>query len=238
MQKILTFILSVCFFVFAIKCNSDASDPNKIPEETKEEEIIVSPFRHNPPKNLENLWDSAEIKPSQVFRIDKSIGLYLENKDRYKKIQNMRVGGVPAAVVFVLHGRESTWNWGKHLHEGSPLTGKTKWVPKGRPKFPPANGHTYTFEESAEDALYKLKDLESKDWTKCYDSLDQIERYNGLGYRFRDLNSPYLWNGTYHYQRGKFVSDGVFDSDFVDKQLGTATILLRMVDRDIDIGFR
>jgi len=203
------------------------------------------PFRHNPPTHHEKLWDSAEIKPSQVFRIDKAISIYVENKKRYKNIEKMRKGGVPAAIVFVLHGRESTWNWGKHLHEGSRLTGKTRWVPKGRPKHPPANGHTYTFEESAEDALYKLKDLESVDWSKCDNALYNIEKYNGLGYlRYRKhMNSPYLWAGTTHYNHkgspaGKYVADGKFSYHAVDKQLGTCSLLLRMVDRGIDIGFR
>lgn len=198
----------------------------------------AKPFRYDPPRKHEKLWDSAEIKASQVFRIDKAISLYTENKKRYENIEKMRKGGVPAAVVFVLHGRESTWSWRKHLHEGSPLTGKTKWMPKGRPKSPPANGNTYTFEESAEDVLYKLKNLESKDWTKCNDSLYNIEAYNGWGYKFRNLNSPYLWSGTNHYSKGKFIRDGVFSRSTVDQQLGTATILLRMVDRKIDIGFR
>ena len=45
---------------------------------------VDTPFRHNPKTHHEKLWDTAEIKASQVFRIDKSIGLYLDNKKRYK----------------------------------------------------------------------------------------------------------------------------------------------------------
>ena len=196
---------------------------------------VETPFRYNPPKHHEKLWDTAEIKPSQVFRIDKSIGIYLDNKKRYKNIEEMRDGGVPAAVVFVLHGRESTWNFKKHLHEGSPLTGRTKWIPKGRPK---TGNPPFTFEESAEDALYILKSLEKINWSRCDDALYNIEKYNGLGYlKYRNINSPYLWSGTNHYSKGKYVADGKFSSSAVDKQLGTCSILLRMIDRDLEIGF-
>ena len=248
MKFITSNILPFLFFLFLIFIPLESSCKDSISEHTNEkqkqqkeeaeEKNTQNTFRYNPLKHHEKLWDSADIKGSQVFRIDKSISLYLENKERYKSIEKMRDGGVPAAIVFVLHGRESTWNWNKHLHEGSPLTGKTRWVPKGRPKFPPANGHTYTFEESAEDALYKLKDLESIDWGRCDDALYNIEKYNGLGYlKYRNINSPYLWSGTNHYTMGKYVADGKYSSSAIDKQLGTCAILLRMLDRDIDIGF-
>lgn len=197
------------------------------------------PFRHTPPTHHEKLWDSVTIKGSQVFRIDKAISLFIDNKSTYLSIEKMRKGGVPAPIIFTLHGRESTWSFKKHLHEGSPLTSRTKWVPKGRPKAPPANGKSYTFLESAEDALYKLKDLESIDWTKCDDALYNIEKYNGLGYlKYRPIHSPYLWSGTNHYTKGKYVADGKYSSTAIDKQLGTCAILKRMQTRGIDIGFK
>jgi lysozyme family protein len=201
---------------------------------------VSAPYRHIPKTHHERLWDTVEIKGSQVFRIDKAIAQYMENKARYVSIEKMRTGGVPSAVIFTLHGRESTWSFKKHLHEGSPLTGRTKWIPKGRPKAPPSNGSVYTFEESAEDVLYKLKDLESVDWTKCNNSLYTIEKYNGLGYLkyHKDVLSPYLWSGTNHYISGKYVADGKFSHTAVDKQLGTCAILKRMSQRNIKIGFK
>ena len=164
--------------------------------------------------------------------------MYNENKSKYDAIEKLRVGGVPSAIIFTLHGRESTWSFKKHLHEGSPLTGRTKWVPKGRPKAPPSNGNVYTFIESAEDALYKLKDLESINWQDLNTSLYNIEKYNGLGYlNYRPIHSPYLWSGTNHYTSGKYVADGKYSSTAIDKQLGTCSILKRMADRGIAIGF-
>ena len=244
LANVIPFLAFLAILASGLNLGSDGKkqeEPEVIIEEPEVvvEDVEEKPFRYNPLKHHEKLWDSAQIKPAFVFKIDKAIALYLDRKEIYDDIENMREGGVPSAIVFTLHGRESTWNLNKHLHEGSPLTGKTKWVPKGRPKFPPANGHTYTFNESAEDALYKLKDLESINWSRCDDALYNIEKYNGLGYlKYRNINSPYLWSGTYHYTMGKYVADGKYSKTAVDKQLGTCAILLRMVDRGLEIGFR
>ena len=241
MSKLVPIICLVLAFVLfsasGVKCSPDAEPVvAKMPTIFKPKKEEEKPFRYDPNKHHEKLWDTAEIKPSQVFRIDKSIGIYLDNKKRYKNIEEMRDGGVPAAVVFVLHGRESTWNFKKHLHEGSPLTGRTKWIPKGRPK---TGNPPFTFEESAEDALYILKSLEKINWSRCDDALYNIEKYNGLGYlKYRNINSPYLWSGTNHYSKGKYVADGKYSSSAADKQLGTCSILLRMIDRGLEVGFR
>lgn len=179
----------------------------------------------------ESLWASVEIRQEWQGRIDAAVDRYVANRTRYEAIEKMRRGGVPARVVFVLHGRESTWSFRHHLHEGSPLTGRTRWVPKGRPLTP---APPYTWEVSAEDALYRLKSMERWDWSKMGPTLQNIETFNGLGYqRYRDINSPYLWSGTNHYLRGKYVADGRYSRLAVDKQIGTAAILKRMKERRI-----
>lgn len=196
---------------------------------------VSAPERHSPPTRNELLWDTAEVLPSQVFRVDKAIALYRANKSRYEKISDMRDGKMPPAVIFVLHGRESTWSFKRHLHEGSPLTGRTRYVPKGRPKHgnPP-----FTFEDSAEDALYILKDMENVNWASVDAALHAIEKFNGLGYYYRGVVSPYVHAGNNHYKGGKFYADHKYSSKVWDKQLGCATILKRMSEVGIDIGFR
>lgn len=180
----------------------------------------------------ETRWHAAELRPEWRSRIEAAVDRYRSTRGRYAEIEAMRSPGVPARVVFVLHGRESTWSFAKHLHEGSPLSGRTRWVPKGRPRHgsPP-----YTFEESAEDALYRLKDMESWDWSTLESLLQNIERYNGLGYQryHKDVPSPYLWSGTTIYSRGKYVADGRFSRLAVDKQLGCAAILKRFRQLDL-----
>lgn len=201
---------------------------------------VVAPVDERVPVTRnEKLWASCEVKPSQVFRVDKAIAFFRDHEEKYEEIEGLRRGGVPAAVVFCLHGRESTWSFSRHLHEGSSLKGRTRYVPKGRPKKSPRNGSVYTFVESAEDALYVLKGLDRVEWGDLDTALHTIEKYNGTGYlRYHpDVNSPYLWAGTNHYVRGKYVADGRFSRTAVDKQLGCAAILKRMRDRGIDVGF-
>jgi lysozyme family protein len=180
----------------------------------------------------EQRWQRAEIRPKWAKRIDAAVDRYLRTHARYQTIEKMRKPGVPARVIFVLHGRESTWSFAKHLHEGSSLKRRTRWVPKGRPKrgSPP-----FTFEESAEDALYLLKDMENWEWGNLHSMLQNIETYNGLGYQkyHKDVPSPYLWSGTTVYTRGKYVSDGKFSKLAVDGQIGCAAILKRMRERGV-----
>lgn len=182
-------------------------------------------------------WESASINSIDQVRLDKALARYERTKERYTAIQKMRPTGVPAEIIFTLHGRESTWDFTKHLHEGSPLTGRTKYIPKGRPIHPDP---PYTFEQSAEDALYKLKDLENKvNWRSMDRALQGIEAYNGLGYQkyHQDVPSPYLWSGCSIYQNGKYTSDGKFDPLAVDKQLGCATILKWMKIQGSPVSF-
>ena len=151
---------------------------------------------------------------------------------RYAAIENLRPSpSVPARVIFGLHGMESTWSFNKHLHEGSSLRRRTRWVPKGRPHGTPP----FTWEESAEDVLYKLKDMENWDWSNLDSMLQNIETYNGLGYQryHKSVPSPYLWSGTTIYTRGKYVSDKKWSSMAVSKQLGVAAMLKVMQERGI-----
>jgi lysozyme family protein len=181
----------------------------------------------------ETRWRDAKVRPEWQIKVDKAVDRYRTTKSRYTVIEKQRKGGVPAKVVFVLHGRESTWNFTKHLHEGSSLLGKTKWVPKGRL---PGKNPPYTFEQSAEDALYVLKSLQTVNWKSIDATLTAIERYNGTGYlRFhKNVNSPYLFSGTTLYTRGKYVADGKFSATAVDAQIGCVAILKRMEELKID----
>jgi lysozyme family protein len=189
-----------------------------------------------PPRQLtfqEQRWYAAKIRPQWQSRVDAAVDRYIKTRDRYVAVEKMRRSpSVPARVIFALHGRESTWSFAHHLHEGSTLQARTRWVPKGRPKSgqPP-----FTWEVSAEDALYILKGMEKWDWSNIQAMLQNIETYNGLGYQnyHKDVPSPYLWSGTTVYDRGKYVADGKFSHLAVDKQLGCAAILKRMAERGV-----
>lgn len=64
-----------------------------------------------------------------------------------------------------------------------------------------------------------------------------LELYNGLGYFRKGLPSPYVWSGTDQYKRGKYVADGVFDPNVIDKQLGCAGLVMAMQALDPSVAF-
>ncbi len=182
-------------------------------------------------------WQSAEIRPQARMRVDKAVFLYQRTASRYQRIERLRNPGAPAPVLFCLHLRESGADFTCHPHEGSPLTHRTRDVPKGRipaPAQPP-----FTWEQSAEDAYYVCDRLDLPNWRNLSVALQSIESFNGTGYqRFHPtIPSPYLWAGTTVYSRGKYVNDGRFDPLAVDAQLGCAVVLKRMQELGMQLPF-
>lgn len=182
------------------------------------------------------IYARLEVRPEWRERADKIIYRSQVHRARYAQIEAARRNGVPWFVVAALHERESSQNFGRHLHEGSPLTGRTKYVPKGRPK---TGSPPYRWEVSAIDALYTLKDLENQvpDWKRSVNkAVDHLERYNGTGYRRYHPEvgvSPYLASGSQLYRGGKYVADGRFSAAAVDKQIGVLTLIKRMAERGL-----
>lgn len=174
----------------------------------------------------QQMYDQIEIKSqwkSAIYRTAKKI---VANRDKYEEISKACGGNIPWQFIGILHNRESSCNFTRHLHEGSPLSGRTKLVPRGHPRKgkPP-----FTFLESAVDAL-RLKGLEKvTDWSEG-NLADLGERFNGLGYRNKGIPSPYLWSGSQHYVRGKYIRDHVFSASAVDQQMGIMPLLKAIND--------
>lgn len=166
------------------------------------------------------------IRPEKAWEIDAAVNKINAGKSRYEYISTRT--GVPWYFIGIVHYRESTCNFSKHLHNGDPLTARTVQVPAGRP----ATGNApFTFEESAIDALAYMGLTSWKDWS-IPGMLYQLERYNGFGYRNYNVNSPYLWNYTQFYTKGLYVRDGVYDGNAVSKQAGAAAILRRVMEKN------
>lgn len=179
-------------------------------------------------------WNTIQLRPQALIRLDKLVARYQRTKDRYAHVTGLRRGGMPAPVIFGVHYREADNAFGTHLANGDPLTHRTIHVPKGRiPNIPPP----YTWEVGAEDALYVDRHEDRINWRSRSAALREIENYNGGGYRKRGLPSPYVYSGTTIYTRGKYVADGRFDPVAVDSQLGVAAILKRMQDRGVQTPF-
>ena len=130
---------------------------------------------------------------------------------------------MPWYVVGCIHYRECDLNFKQNLSNGDPIISRTVNVPSGRPLkgTPP-----FTWEECAIDAL-ELKGINSiSDWSIA-NILKTLEDYNGDGYLLYHptINTPYLWSGTNMYTKGKYGSDGKFDPNLVDKQIGCSVLL-------------
>lgn len=174
------------------------------------------------------LWRRMQIRPERREEIDRIAAKLLANKPRYRHVSELT--GAPWHFIAALHQRESGADFTRHLHEGSPLTDRTKRVPKGRP----ANGRPpFTWEQSAIDALtvgnHDMRLVSP--WTIeriCFEA----EKYNGWGYRNRGRPSPYLLAGSTEYVSGKFVGDHQFDPRAIDKQCGVMPIVKRLAELD------
>lgn len=144
---------------------------------------------------------------------------------------SMNSGRIPWFFIACVHYLECSFSFNKHLHNGDPLTGYTVQVPSGRPKV----GHPppFTFEESAVDALRYMNFDKVRNWILPF-VLRKLEAYNGFGYfKYKKINSPYLWSFSGHYTKGKYVKDGKFDAEAVSQQMGAAVILKRMEERGL-----
>lgn len=173
------------------------------------------------------LWASCDVRPDRGRYVQTYVQLMRRNRMCYENVE-VRTS-VPWEVVGVIHLLEASGKFDRHLHNGDPLTARTVNHPAGRPAIgdPP-----FTWVESAEDALCHCPPYLGRwhEWQCIEGVLWRLECYNGLGYRKHHptVLSPYLWAGSYHYSKGKYVADGKFSYDAVSKQVGAAVILKQL----------
>lgn len=177
------------------------------------------------------LFRACAVRPERVSQVDAFCGKMLAGKTRARYTALLRKEGwaLPWYVLGLVHGLECNFSFGRHLHNGDPLSARTVRVPAGRPVGgkPP-----YTWEESASDALRRRKLDRVRDWSLT-NTLWVLESYNGLGYRLYHHSktlSPYLWSFSNQYTRGKYVADGKFSATAVSNQVGAATALRHLVN--------
>lgn len=174
---------------------------------------------------LNTLWRSARITDTGRFKTDAA--RILKNKDRYQEVATAVNPAMPWWFVGIIHSLEAGGSFQKHLHNGDSLRARTVNVPKGRPV---GSNPPFTWFASAYDALTMRGKAYHKqsDWSIAR-ILWRLEGYNGYGYRlYRGIHSPYLWAGTNHYTAGKYVRDGVWDSNAVSTQSGAAGLMLAL----------
>lgn len=207
--------------------------PNR--EDEEKEAIVATPASPKLPsakaiadrrKGYLELWDSMTISDSwkaQAIAITKRI---VANQSRYVAVVSGT--GIPWWFVAIVHSLECSLRFDQHLHNGDPLTGRTTRIP---PKRPASGSPPFTWEESARDAL-EYDDIDKVAEWSLPDALYLWHRYNGINneYRKRGIPTPYLWSGTQHYKKGKYVKDRQFDATEVSQQVGAATLLKTLID--------
>lgn len=175
-----------------------------------EKENSVNKFSFDFDENM-----SAEQKAA----LEKFEENYEKNKDRYEAVAEKT--GVPAELVAAIHWRESSGNFDTYLHNGDPLGKPTTHVPAGI--------NYSNWEDAACDAMTRYIDQDKLDKDDVNTYYEVAERYNGLGYRNKGVASPYVWAGSSNYSCGKYVADGQYDPNYVDRQLGVAVMLKRLM---------
>ncbi|MFG1432854.1 peptidoglycan-binding protein [Xanthobacter sp. V2C-8] len=175
-------------------------------------------------------WAAMAVAPARLSAIEGMARRIVAGKARYRAVEART--GVPWAFIGVLHARECGCDFRGALHNGERILGtgrRTRLVPAGRGPFE-------TWEEAAADALALKGYGPGFPWTlqRC---LYEGERFNGFGYRMRGVPSAYLWSGSNQYARGKYVADGVWSGTAVDKQIGIAPLMKRLMELDSDAGF-
>lgn len=177
-------------------------------------------------EEYQTLWDSMNILPQWEDDAAYVAKRIVAHQGRYAAA--VQGTSVPWWFVAVVHAMECGLNFKHHLHNGDPLTARTKRVPKNRP---PTGAPPFSWEVSARDSISYEKLDKVADWSLS-NALFHWHRYNGINneYKRRGIPTPYLWSGSRHYRKGKYVADGVFDPEAVSGQVGAAVLLKTLIN--------
>ena len=186
--------------------------------------------------NYQALWDSMKMNDGWESKVIAAAKKIIAGKAFYEKVAEQVNKAMRWEIVGVIHMMECSCSFTKHLHNGDSLLNRTTRVPEGRPKADPINGKgkPYTWIESAVDALKSHHFDEYSQFTLPM-ILYRLEKYNGFGYNYKKINTPYLWSGTNHYTKGKYVADGKFDYEAVSSQIGAALLFRYTTDKTLGL---
>lgn len=176
------------------------------------------------------LLSAMTIRKDRRDAVDHVAIKLLGNKARYQPVT--AATGVPIVFIGPSFQREASSDFTKNPAQGWSLASISKIVPH--------NGPFRTWFDAAL-AAYHLNGLDkvgAGNWTWeliCFYG----ELFNGFGYRdWHHMHSPYLWGGTNIQTVGKYTSDGKFDKDKMDEQLGIIPVARRMAEIDPSIALQ
>lgn len=180
---------------------------------------------------VQDMWDTMIVRQSWQKELADAIKIVKENMPRYLEVA--RFFNLPsdentqklADIIAAIHMRESYFNFETHLANGDPLDADTVRVPAKimRPLPPPYNWEEAAIAAIEHHATGWVFNMRTYKWD-VPNALWFVNAYNGFGYP-KEINTPYLWQGTQFYTKGQFESDGRFNPQKVDNNLGTAPLL-------------
>jgi len=224
LQKILTLIKS-----WLTKPAPKVEEPTKVDPPKKEEPKVEAPkqYAFGSDDWYFDRYRSFVVDREQLRDLTRAIQVIYDNKNRYVFIEH--VTHIPWQMVAAIHWREASLNFNTCLHNGDPLPGPTRNVPRGRGPFD-------SWQQAAVDAL-RFDGLDKYNYTDQWtivDMLKSMEAYNGWGYKKRGLASCYLWSCTDKiHPSGRYTYDGKFDSNArTNDYLGAACILRELLPKD------
>lgn len=183
----------------------------------------------------EELFSTMVIRPNWEREIIAAAKIIIRGKETYERLCNELNFKMPWYLPGIIHMMECGCRFDRHLHNGDTLTHKTTHVPANRPTHEPQHGKSYSWVESAIDAL-TMKGFDRYATFTLPEMLYRLEAYNGFGYfSHHRMNSPYLWSGSNHYDSGKYTADGHFDSMAKSGQVGAAILLRFCTDKTLGL---
>lgn len=164
------------------------------------------------------ILDSVKITNPTV--VNAEVKRIIANKERYLKVSTKTK--IPWYLIAGIHSKEASLKFDRYLGNGQKLTQKTTIVPKGRGPFK-------SWEDGAIDAFnlqkHILSTIDITDGWSLEECCWYVENFNGLGYRSKGINSPYLWACTSAYTKGGYVSDGKYSPNAVIKNPGVMALI-------------
>ena len=157
--------------------------------------------------NIDGL--SVNLSSCQMNSVSSFQQHFDRNRDRYDAVSVDT--GVHADLIASIHWREGSGDFSSSIRDGESSL-KGSWV---------------------RDAIGVINEQKGRyasmygnsDFSSAESKLQFAEMYNGLGYKNKGEVSPYVFAGTSAYTSGKYVKDGVYDPNCVDKQPGVAVLL-------------
>jgi len=227
------------------KCSLAPCTGKENPTETVEQEINQKLYDNFSWYRIhaDYITDISDSKNAEWERILKMISdTYNRQKSRYEKIAAET--NIPPQLIAAMHYRESAEDFfnetfGVYLHNGQPLGKITTIVPKGKDfkkgQFDVAAADALKGEYNSQTGRFYMETRASQleidiDTEDIVSLVAFAVFYNGTGNSQTQGKTSYGYNGTNLITSGHYTSDGVYDPNAIDANIGIYRILKRLME--------